>query len=414
MSALALAGVVTATVPAAAQNDSTAGNDSTAEPAEDLSESAWSDESSWDIPGEYVVDFRDETEPGVIASVMSSLGLTFRPSALEASTRIEVVKIPGALTAVLAKLRGDEHVEGVEPHARVRALFLPDDPMFDQQWHLSQVQAERAWGMSVGRGVTVAVIDTGIACENFDEFQKATDLASTRCVEGRNFVSKGKRANDDHGHGTHVAGTIAQSTHNGLGASGLAFGARLMPVKVLSGNGWGTTTGVADGIRWAADNGAQVINLSLGSPRDSRVLQAAIDHAKEKGVVVVAAAGNSGGSVGYPGASKGVIGVSATDEENQLAWFSSRGDGVDIAAPGVNVLQQTICNRGRNGCEVFPKYNGTSMASPHVAGAAAMLVSLGVTDPDAVEQQLLGSAKVLDDSDAGRKKFGAGSRCSRC
>ncbi|RLB63340.1 MAG: peptidase S8 [Deltaproteobacteria bacterium] len=374
----------------------------------DPGKASWTTESSWDIPGEYVVDFHDDIESSTIRTLLTSLGVTFRASVLEPATRIEIVSISGAVSTVLTKLRGDTRIEHIEPHARVAALFVPDDPMFDKQWHLSRVGAEAAWGLTIGRGVTVAVIDTGIACETFDQFKKATDLANTRCVEGRSFVDSSKHANDDHGHGTHVAGTIAQSTNNGLGTAGLAFGARLMPVKVLSGDGWGTTTGVADGIRWAADNGAQVINLSLGSPRNSQVLQAAIDHARAQGVVIVAAAGNSAGAVGYPGGSRGVIGVSATDSDDQLAWFSSRGKGVDIAAPGVNVLQQTICDRGLNGCEIFGEFNGTSMASPHVAAAAALLVGLGVTDADAVERYLTDTAKVVDESDAGRDKYGAG------
>ena len=315
--------------------------------------------------------------------------------------------IAGPAAAVLAKLRADPRVEGVEPHARVRALLIPDDPMFDKQWHMSRVGAEAAWSMSIARGVTVAVIDTGIACENFEQFTKASDLAQTKCVEGRNLIKKNGHANDDHGHGTHVAGTIAQSTNNALGTAGLAFGAQLMPVKVLSANGWGTTSAVADGIRWAADHGAQVINLSLGGPRNSAILQRAVDHARAKGAIIVAAAGNSGGKVGYPGASEGVIGVSATDDSDALAWFSSRGKGVDIAAPGVNVWQQTICDRGRNRCEIFPAYNGTSMASPHVAGAAALLVGLGVNDAKSVETILAESAKKLED-DSGGGKFGAG------
>src|SRR6185295_15106897 len=171
---------------------------------------------------------------------------------------------------------------------------------------------------------------------------------------------------------------------------------------------WGTTADVADGIRWAAEHGAQVINLSLGGPRNSSVLQKAIDFAVSRGVVVVAAAGNTGGRVQFPGASDGVIGVSASDPDDKIAKFSSRGEGVDIAAPGVKVTQQTICNKGRDKCERFPGYSGTSMASPHVAGAAALVVSLGVTDPVAVEEALRKSARVIDDSDAGQKLYGAG------
>lgn len=363
------------------------------------------DETAWDIPGELLVDLGDDVDDSEAGALFGPLAVTFSPTALAAETRIHVVRAaPSRLGELVAKLSGDSRVEVVEPHARVRAMFVPDDPLLAEQWHLERVGAGRAWDFSTGRGVTVAVIDTGIACEDFDPFSKATDLADTRCVGGYNLVARNAHANDDHGHGTHVAGTVAQSTNNALGAAGLAFDARLMPVKVLSAGGWGTNADVADGIRWAADHGAQVINLSLGGPRNSRVLQRAVDHALKKGVVVVAAAGNSGGSVGYPGGCRGVIGVSATDSSDQLAWFSSRGSGVDVAAPGVNVTQQTICNGGKNRCERFPSFSGTSMASPHVAGAAALLVSLGITDPGAVERQLAASAR----SAGPKSHFGAG------
>lgn len=367
------------------------------------------DETAEDIPGELVVDFADDVPPSAISELLSRLAVGFTPTALEPDTRIEVVRVVSErLDEVRGALEKDSRIEIVEPHARVRALFVPDDPLLEEQWHLTRVGAERAWDFSTGRGVTVAVIDTGIACEKFGPYDKATDLAQTRCVGGYNFVSKTTHANDDHGHGTHVAGTVAQSTNNGLGAAGMAFDARLMPVKVLTADGWGTTSDVADGIRWAADHGAQVINLSLGGPRNSRILQRAIDHARKKGVTVVAAAGNSGGAVGYPGGSEGVIGVSALDSSDRLAWFSSRGPGVDLAAPGVAVVQQTICNSGRDRCERFPSYNGTSMAAPHVAGAAALLVSLGLSDPTGVERALTKQARRLDDSAKGRYQFGAG------
>ena len=141
---------------------------------------------------------------------------------------------------------------------------------------------------------------------------------------------------------------------------------------------------MAEGIRFAADNGAQVINLSLGGPIKSKILEEAVEHALSKGVLVVAAAGNSGRSVGWPAAYPGVVAVSATDDKDKIAWFSSRGPEVAIAAPGVAVTQQTVCNGGKDKCEIFGTFNGTSMASPHVAGIAAMIEALGVTDPGAV------------------------------
>ena len=366
-------------------------------------------ESDWDIPGQIIVDARDDLSTRDLSGLATDFGFSFVPTRLESSTRIEIATVHVSdIPEVLERLARDPRVEHAEPLAKVRALFVPNDPEMKQQWHITRIGASRAWDFAIGRGVTVAVVDTGIACEDHGPFAKGTDLQSTECVPGWNFVSGNEHANDDQGHGTHVAGTIAQSTNNAFGVTGVAFGARLMPVKVLNEEGWGTTADVADGIRWAADNGAHVINLSLGGPRNSRVLQNAVDHARSKGVVVVAAAGNSGASVGYPGASDGVIGVSATNPDDKLAPFSSRGKGVDIAAPGVKVVQQTICEKGRNKCVIFPGWNGTSMASPHVAGVAALVMSLGVTDAVAVEDALRDHARKVDDSERGRLLYGAG------
>jgi serine protease len=163
---------------------------------------------------------------------------------------------------------------------------------------------------------------------------------------------------------------------------------------------------VAEGIRYAADNGAQVINLSLGGNIKSRILEDAVVHAHKKGVTIVAAAGNSGRSVGWPAAYEDVVAVSASDANDRIAWFSSRGPEIAIGAPGVGVTQQTVCNGGRDKCELFGTFNGTSMASPHVAGAAAILVGLGVTDPGAVRSALSSAARAPKEADP--KLYGAG------
>ena len=367
------------------------------------------DPAAYDVPGQWVVDAHDDLDAEEIADLAADHGVVFVPTDLEPETRIEIATVSGATHGdAIARLARDPRVQFVEPLAKVRAFFEPNDPLYKEQWHMTRVGAPKAWDFATGRGVTVAVVDTGIACEDHGPFTKGTDLLQTTCVGGWNFVANNEHANDDQGHGSHVAGTIAQSTNNAVGAVGLAFHARLMPVKVLNELGWGTTADVADGIRWSADHGADVINLSLGGPRNSKVLQDAVDHAVKKGVIVVAAAGNSGGKVGFPGASEGVIGVSATGPDDKIAKFSSRGDGVDVAAPGVNVVQQTVCNRGRDKCERFPGFSGTSMASPHVAGAAALLVGLGVTDPAAVEKSLKASARVVDETPDAPKLYGAG------
>jgi serine protease len=320
--------------------------------------------------------------------------------------KLEVADVdPAREDALLDALSHDARVEHAEPMGLYRATFIPDDPLYaGKQWHLKRVGAERAWDYTCGEGITVAVIDTGVACFDKGPFSRGTDLAGTRCEGGWNFVDDSPSAADDHGHGTHVAGTIAQTTNNGMGTAGLAFCSSLMPIKVLSKQGFGSLAAIANGIRFAADNGAQIINMSLGGPMKSRIMQDAVDHALAKGVVVVAAAGNSGRSVGYPAAYPGVIAVSATDDKDQIAWFSSRGPQVAIAAPGVAVTQQTVCNGGKEKCELFGTFNGTSMASPHVAGAAAMIESLGVTDPGAVRDALAGTARPKDDA----KLYGAG------
>ncbi len=370
--------------------------------------------SAWDVPGAIIVDGKDSLSDAEVDELLAEVtsrfpGISFESTDFDADTRIKLARLPASRAASLIAAIGDDpRLEHVEPLSWVRASFVPNDPKYGEQWHMVRAGAETAWDHATGRGVTVAVIDTGIACEDHQGFMKGTDLADTRCVGGWNLIWDHEHANDDHGHGTHVAGTIAQSTDNGVGVTGLAFHARLMPVKVLDKRGWGTNLDVANGIRWAADHGAHVINLSLGGSQDSKILQEAVRHARSLGVVVVAAAGNSGGSVGYPGGTEGVIGVSASDQGDKLASFSSRGPGVDIAAPGVEVVQQTICQEGKNQCEQYAVWKGTSMASPHVAAAAALLVGAGVTDPADVERRLAESARVVDPSDRGKFLFGAG------
>ena len=359
------------------------------------------------LPGQIVVDFRDDVSEADIQDVSAKTHIVLRDNSpgVKDDGKVDVADVdPNEVDAILRRLAEDPRVEAAERAGVMQALWTPNDPKFGEQWHMARAGAERAWEYACGQGVTVAVVDTGIACYDQDGFMKGTDLAGTSCVGGYNFVGKNEVAADDQGHGTHVAGTIAQTTNNGVGVAGLAHCAKLMPVKVLSGRGWGTMADVAEGVRWAADHGAQVINLSLGSSQKSKVVENAVVHALKKGVVVVAAAGNSGRSVGYPAGYDGVIAVSASDKNDNIAWFSSRGPEVAIAAPGVGVTQQTICESGKNKCEIWGVLNGTSMASPHVAAAAALLVGQGITHPDAVKAVLQSTATPKED----KNLFGAG------
>jgi serine protease len=369
------------------------------------------DDGSDFVAGEIAIDVRDDATAADIASIAAEVGAPLRPNSTWSVThdRLEIADVGATRVAdVLEVLAHDPRVESAEPMTLVRASFVPDDPLYgSKQWHLQRVGAPSAWSYSCGRGVTVAVVDTGVACFDRGPFSRGSDLVGTRCEGGWNFVDDSPEAFDDHGHGTHVAGTIAQTTNNGVGTAGLAYCATLLPVKVLGRHGFGRVTHVAEGIRFAVQGGAQIINLSLGGTVKSRIVGDAVRYALSRGVIVVAAAGNTGrstGKVGWPAAVPGVIAVSATDLDDHLASFSARGPEIVLAAPGVAVTQQTICNGGRDKCELFATFDGTSMASPHVAAAAAMVMALGVTEPAHVKDILADSARKRGE----RAQFGAG------
>ena len=203
----------------------------------------------------------------------------------------------------------------------------PNDPLYEKQWNFRMIDTEGAWERTRGKGAVVAVIDTGVT--------QARDFKQTKFTVGYDFVNKKVNADDDHGHGTHVAGTIAESTNNNEGVAGIAFEATIMPLKVLSAEGGGTSGDIADAIRFAADKGANIINMSLGSMYPSDVIHEACKYARKKGVTIVCAAGNSfREGVGYPAAFPECIAVSSVGPSGNLSKFSSWGKQVAIARTG--------------------------------------------------------------------------------
>ena len=369
-------------------------------------------------PDDILVDLRDSLSEADVARLERDLGidlvLVSDQSKDERFYRAHVD--PAREAELLRELSLRFEVEIAEPDSEMQIVQendpdgdwkgFPNDPLYRHQWHLRQIGAPEAWKVADGKGVIVAVIDTGVAYEDYKRFHRVPDLARTKFVKGFDFVGNSEHANDDHAHGTHVAGTIAQSTHNGVGVAGVAYGATIMPLKVLSAAGSGSVAGIADAIRYAADHGAKVINMSLGGRFPSKILEKAVKYAHDKGVVVVCAAGNDGrGKVSYPAAYPGAIAVAATQYDESTTFYSNWGKEIDVAAPGGNtqvdqdkdgrpdgVLQNTIVVGDPSRDDYFA-FMGTSMASPHVAGVAALIVSQGVTNPDDVEKILKETAR---------------------
>ncbi len=266
---------------------------------------------------------------------------------------------------------GGDQVLSTEEDEPVHAT-MSNDPLRPQQWALNAVPFEATWAVTRGSGVTVAVIDTGIEASHQDlagSVVPGEDLADDQA----SVDPSGTGMVDPDGHGTHVAGVIAAHANNGIGVTGAAPLARVMPVRVLDANGTGVASNVAEGIIWAADHGARVMNLSLGGgPSDG--MEQAIQYANSKGAVVVAAGGNSyqqGNQPTYPAAYPEAIAVAAVDEHLQRAAFSNTGSYIDVAAPGVDILS----TYGGSKPNDYEWMDGTSMATPFVSAEAALLVA---------------------------------------
>jgi len=249
----------------------------------------------------------------------------------------------------------------------------PEGKADHMSWGVARMRGPQAWAVTKGKGARIAVLDTGVDCNH-------PDLAPN-CAPGYNTFDPGSIPADDKGHGTHVAGIIAGAL-NWKGVVGMAPEAAIIPVKVLNSSGSGKVSQIIDGMGWAVSNRVDIINMSLGSSKYSEAQGKAVKAARDAGILVVCAAGNDGGPVNYPAAYEDSVAVTSLDFSNKLAASSSRGPEADFTAPGVKIFSAAP-NGG------YALMSGTSQATPHISGLAALAVSLGVRGPDALRAALV-------------------------
>lgn len=434
-----------------------------------MDEMTYLDASSVELPGEVVIGLMPEVGQGLGGSVASGpsrgapSGVTNfgEPSLDQVLSKLKVVEVrkvhgplPPAPRGVMAdeidaslgstyrvrfdaatkvstavdRLNALDTVAFAEPVMLREAFVVPNDPRYPQQWGLAKIRCPEAWDRTTGDpAIVVAVVDTGVDLDHPElaplllPGQDLVDLGPNPgppmagWVWEGDFNGRDNIAQDEVGHGTHVAGTIACVSNEGSGVAGVTWNCRLLPVKVLNRarrlsdnriSGFGTSVDIAAGIRWAADHGARVINMSLGGPGNDQVTANAVAYANSRGCVVIAAMGNTGNSVPqFPAALPDVLAVGAVDSNDVRASFSSMGPHIGVAAPGVGILSTVWDN-------THSTMQGTSMASPHVAGVAALMLSCkGSLSPAQVRQAIIDTARPLRDQASDpvpNDRYGAG------
>ena len=418
------------------------------------------------VPGEVLVKFREGVSVGGQQRALSALRSRPAPSELRwiADTAVLTDHAESDATILAAQLRAQPEVASAEPNYLYRTSTTPNDPGFAQQWNMTALDMPRVWDISSGGNskIIVAVVDTGITTASRSytfqtwngkttqivsvPYKMSPDFKASRIVNAKDFVFWDGPVLDMEGHGTHVASTIGEDTDNAIAEAGIAYRVQIMPVKVcvgfwdvqfsMSASGYRgfvpadiggcPTAEIAEGIRYAADNGAKVINLSLGGTQPSTVIRDALTYAVGKGAFVAIAMGNEfedGNPVDYPAAYAadidGAMSVGALGPSLTRAFYSNTGPHLEISAPGGNdreggaqgmIWQATILHTDSIPVSIVsPRfdryaesaYEGTSMASPHVAGIAALIVSQGVDKPAAVEALIKKTARSLGTPNAG-------------
>jgi serine protease len=397
-----------------------------------------------EVPGEVIVTYRHSAGPAERAAVQRQAGVG-APRAFAPRTRLLKIRDGESVAATVRELRARPEVAAAAPNkiAHAAAGWIPSDPgrtgtpggWQELQWNFAGpfgINAPDAWlnlinaGYPGGRGVTVAVLDTGVAYANRGRFRRSPDFSPADFVRGYDFIDGDRYPNDENGHGTHVAGTIGESTGNDVGVTGIAYGARIMPVRVLDQFGGGDSVAIAEGIRFAVRRGAAIINLSFEfdrwtTGREVPDVLAALRYAHRHGVLVVGASGNSGArALAYPARAPDVVSVGAITEHGCEAKYSNSGASLDLVAPGGGVDAalpgdpncRPLSRPGRDIRQMtfnpnvsirsfgLPHdYSGTSMAAPHVSATAALIIASGVLGPHpapaAIEARLKATARPL-------------------
>ncbi len=406
------------------------------------------------VPNEVIVTYERSATRTVRAAAQRATG-AHEPKVFAPRTRVLKIRDGESVDETIAELERQPGVLRAVPNVIARASFVPNDPgnpggppggWQGVQWNFSPevgVNAPAAWdrlnalGRPGGLGVKVAVLDTGVAYASRRGFKRSPDLLN-RFLQGHDFVDDDAYPDDLNGHGTHVASTIAETVGNGFGVTGLAYGTRIMPVRVLDRAGTGDSVAISGGIRYAARKGAKIINLSFefdSSVRRGQIpdILDALRFARRKGVLVVGASGNfSARAVAYPARASQVLAVGATTEHLCQADYSNSGSGLDIAAPGGgldadvpgdpncrpgaepagrDIYQVTYTSRSVRSFGLPGGYVGTSMAAPHVSATAALVIASGVIGPKPTPAQIEARLKATarDLGAVGRDRhYGAG------